>query len=48
MSLNDFIRYPRRDWDKKQWLEHAYIMVHSPWISKHDKEYWQDKIEELK
>ena len=47
MTLNDFIKYPRRDWDKKKWLEHAQLMVHSPWISEEDREYWKDKIKEM-
>ena len=47
MTLNDYIKEPRRDWTDKQWLKHAHIMVHSPWISKDDREYWKDKIEEV-
>ena len=47
MTLNDFIKYPRRDCDYKKWLEHAQLMVHSPWISEEDREYWRDKIKEM-
>ena len=48
MSLKDYIKEPRKDWSKKEWLQHAYVMVHSPWISEDDREYWRDKIKELK
>ena len=47
MSLQDYIKEPRRDWSNERWLEHAHIMVHSPWISDADREYWRDKIKEL-
>jgi len=23
------------------------VMVHSPWIDDHEREYWRDKIKEL-
>ena len=45
MTLNDFIKYPRKDWDKEHWLKHAYVMVHSPWINEDDRDYWKDMIE---
>ena len=45
--LNDYIKEPRRNWTDKQWLHHAQVMVHSPWISEEDREYWRDKIKEL-
>jgi len=47
MSLKDYIDKPRKDWDDKKWLEHAQLMVHSPWISEEDREYWRDKITDL-
>jgi len=47
MSLRDWIDKPRRDWGKEQWKQHAHVMVHSPWISEEDKEYWRDKIKQL-
>ena len=47
MSLNDYIKEPRKDWTKQEWLKHAYVMAHSPWISKEDREYWRDKIKDL-
>ena len=47
MSLKDHIDKPRKDWTKQQWLEHAHVMVHSPWITDDDREYWRHKIKEL-
>lgn len=47
MTLRQYIDKPRKDWDDKKWLEHAHLMVHSPWISDDDREYWCDKIKEL-
>ena len=46
-TIKDYISEPRRDWDDKKWLKHAHVMVHSPWISDADREYWRDKIKEL-
>jgi len=46
MSLNDHIGKPRKDWTDEDWLQHAQIMVHSPWITEDDREYWADKIKE--
>ena len=47
MTLRQYIDKPRRDWSNERWLEHAHLMVHSPWISDDDREYWRDKIKEL-
>ncbi len=47
MSLQDYIKEPRKDWTKKDWLLHAWIQSHNPWISEEDREYWRDKIKEL-
>ena len=47
MTLKDYIKEPRRNWDDKKWLQHAQIMVHSPWITEDDREYWRDKIKDL-
>jgi hypothetical protein len=47
MSLQDYIKEPRKDWDKEHWLKHAWVMVHSPWIDDDEREYWRDKIKEL-
>ena len=30
-----------------KWLQYAQVMVHSPWITESDREYWKDKIKEL-
>mgnify|MGYP001182596601 CR=1 FL=1 len=38
---------PKKDWNKQQWLEHAQIQKHNPWIGDEDREYWEDKIKEL-
>ena len=38
---------PKKDWNKQQWLEHAQLQKHNPWISDEDREYWEDKIKEL-
>ena len=47
MALRDYIERPKKEWTKKDWLQEAQIMVHSPWISEDDREYWRDKIKEL-
>ena len=47
MSLKDYIKEPRKDWGDKQWLQHAWVQSHNPWISEEDREYWQVKIKEL-
>ncbi len=49
MSLKDYIgpNTPKKDWSKEKWLQHAHVMVHSPWIDKDEREYWKDKIKEL-
>ncbi len=50
MSLKDYIgpKTPKKDWDDEKWLQHAQVMVHSPWITESDREYWKDKIKELR
>ena len=50
MSLKDYVgpKSPKKDWTKEQWLQHSHIMVHSPWITDSDREYWRDKIKELR
>ena len=48
MTLNDYIREPKKDWNDKQWLQYAYVQVHSPWINDEDKEYFRDIIKRLK
>ena len=47
-SSKQYKGQPRKDWTKDHWLEHGYVMVHSPWIDEDDREYWRDKIEELR
>ena len=46
-NVKQYEGQPRKDWNKKQWLQHAHVMVHSPWIDEDDREYWKDKIKEL-
>ena len=46
-SSKQYKGQPRKDWTKDHWLEHAYLMVHNPWIDDDDREYWRDKIKEL-
>ena len=47
MSLQDYIKEPRKDWTDKHWLQHAWVMVNSPWIDEEEREYWRHKIKEL-
>ena len=46
MSLKDHLA-PKKDWKKEDWLKHAHVQKHNPWISDEDREYWIDKIKEL-
>ena len=47
MSLQDYIKEPKKDWSKKDWLKHAWVQKYNPWISEEDRQYWKDKIKEL-
>jgi len=47
LTLKDYIGRPKKEWTDKDWLQEAHIMVHSPWISEEDREYWRDKINKL-
>tara|TARA_B100000287_G_scaffold331726_1_gene316640 strand:- start:388 stop:540 length:153 start_codon:yes stop_codon:yes gene_type:complete len=47
MSLQDYIKEPRKDWSDKDWLKHAYVQMHNPWISEEDRQYWRDKVKEI-
>ena len=47
MSLQDYIKEPRKDWSDKDWLKHAYVQRWNPWIDEVEREYWKDKIREL-
>ena len=48
LALKDYIGRPKKEWTNKDWLQEAHIMVHSPWISEEDREYWRDKINALR
>ena len=47
MSLQDYIKEPRKDQSNKELLQHAYVQMHNPWISEEDRQYWRDKSREL-
>ena len=47
INVKQYKYQPRKDWGSDHWLQHAYVMVRNPWITEDDKEYWQDKINEL-
>ena len=47
MTLKDYINGPKKDWNTKQWLKHAWVQRSNPWISEEDRQYWRDKIKEL-
>lgn len=47
MSLQDYIRGPKKDWTNKQWLQYAAVNRFNPWISAEDREYYDDKYHEL-
>ena len=38
---------PRKDWVNADWLQHAYVQQHNPWLDEDDRQYWKDKIKEL-
>ena len=46
-TVRQHYNQPQRGWDHQHWLEHAHIMVHSPWIDEEEREYWRDKIKRL-
>ena len=46
MTLKDHMG-PKKDSDDAKWLQYSHVMVHSPWITESDREYWKDKIKEL-
>ena len=35
--LKDYINEPRKDWTKEEWLKHAWVQRHNPWISEDDR-----------
>ena len=47
MTLNEYIKDVKRDWNDKQWLEYCSVQLHNPWISSADREYYNDKFNEL-
>ena len=46
MGLKDHLG-PKKDWTKDDWLQHAWIQKHNPWIDEEERPYWRDKIDEL-
>ncbi len=47
MTLNEYIREPKRDWNDKQWIEFCSVQLHNPWISDEDREYYREKYIDL-
>ena len=45
--VNQYKGQPKLDWTDKQWLQHAWVQVHNPWINEEDREYWRDTIRRL-
>ncbi len=43
MSLKDHMG-PKKDWDDAKWLQHAHVMVHSPWIDEEERDYGKKEI----
>ena len=41
IKVKQYKGQPRKDWTDKQWLEHAWIQSHNPWITEEDKKYWR-------
>ena len=48
MALKDYIKRPRKEWTEKEWIQEAQIMIHSPWISEDDRDYWKDTLKNLR
>ena len=46
MGLKDHLG-PKKDWTKDDWLQHAWIQKHNPWIDEEERQYWRHKIDEL-
>ena len=47
IKVKQYKGQPRKDWTDEQWLKHAWIQSHNPWITEEDREYWRAKISEL-
>tara|TARA_B100001996_G_scaffold205655_1_gene157559 strand:- start:326 stop:499 length:174 start_codon:yes stop_codon:yes gene_type:complete len=48
LALKDYIKRPRKEWTEKEWIQEAQIMIHSPWISEDDRDYWKDTLKNLR
>ena len=46
-NVKQYKGQPQYDWSNAKWLQHAWVMVNSPWIDEEEREYWRDKIAEL-
>tara|TARA_R100000742_G_scaffold249_1_gene27 strand:+ start:453 stop:617 length:165 start_codon:yes stop_codon:yes gene_type:complete len=46
--LKDSPKTPDKDQRKEEeeWLQHACIKVHNPWITDADRQYWRKKLTE--
>ena len=38
---------PQRFWTNEEWLRHAWVQSHNPWLDEDDRQYWKDIIKEL-
>ncbi len=46
-NVKQYKGQPRKDWERDDWLKHAWIQKDNPWLDEDDREYWRDKIAEL-
>ena len=46
-SAKQYKGQPQKSWSNEQWLQHSWVLVHSPWIDEDEREYWRHKIKEL-
>ena len=46
-SSKQYKGQPQKDWTNEQWLQHAWVQSHNPWLDEDDREYWRDKIKQL-
>ncbi len=46
-SVKQYKGQPKKNWSNKEWLQHAWIQYHNPWLNEKDKEYWKDTIKRL-
>ena len=47
MSLSEYIKHPKRDWNDKQWIEFCSVQLHNPWINETEREYYKEKFTDL-